>query len=91
MIGPGQRRRTDRKGRFGDRVTVTDDEWPRRGCAVGGPKFAVPPPHHDHTAALNGGSRSSATPVTVSVGGGTATSGTDFATVNDFTITVTGK
>ena len=42
------------------------------------------------TAALNGGSRSSATPVTVSVGGGasTATSGTDFATVNDFTITI---
>ena len=42
------------------------------------------------TAALNGGSRSSATPVTVSVGGGTATSGTDFATVNDFTITIAG-
>ena len=42
------------------------------------------------TAALNGGSRSSATPVAVSVGGGasTATSGTDFATVNDFTITI---
>ena len=42
------------------------------------------------TAALNGGSRSSATPVEVSVGGGTstATSGTDFATVNDFTVTI---
>ena len=42
------------------------------------------------TAALNGSSRSSDTPVEVSVGGGTstATSGTDFATVSDFTVTI---
>ena len=40
------------------------------------------------TGTLDGGARTSATPVAVSVGGGTATSGTDFATVNDFTLTI---
>ena len=42
------------------------------------------------TAALNGAPRSSDTPVEVSVGAGTstATSGTDFATVSDFTVTI---
>ena len=40
------------------------------------------------TAALNGAPRSSDTPVEVSVGTRTATSGTDFATVNDFTVTI---
>ena len=42
------------------------------------------------TATLNRGARLSDTPVTVSVGGGTstATAGTDFATVSDFTVTI---
>ena len=42
------------------------------------------------TAALNRGARLSDTPVTVSVGAGTstATSGTDFVAVNDFTVTI---
>ena len=40
------------------------------------------------TGTLNGGASASATPVTVSVYSGTATSGTDFATVNDFTLTI---
>ena len=40
------------------------------------------------TGTLDGGARTSATPVAVSVGGGTATAGTDFATVNDFTLTI---
>ena len=42
------------------------------------------------TATLNGGSRSSDTPVDGERGRGTstATSGTDFATVNDFTVTI---
>ena len=42
------------------------------------------------TVELNGAPRLSDTPVTVSVGGGTstATSGTDFATVSDFTVTI---
>ena len=40
------------------------------------------------TAALNGGTRDADTPVTISVGSGTATSGSDFTAVNDFTITI---
>ena len=40
------------------------------------------------TAALNGGTRGEATPVAVTVGSGTATSGTDFAEVAGFTITI---
>ena len=40
------------------------------------------------TATLNGGTRSATTPVTVNVGSGTATSGTDFAAVGAFTITI---
>ena len=40
------------------------------------------------TATLNGATRDAATPVTVTVGSGTATSGADFATVSDFTITI---
>ena len=75
-------------------VTVDDDEFASRGVllsanikevleSAGATAITV-------TAALNGGSRSSDTPVEVSVGGGTstATSGTDFATVNDFTVTI---
>ena len=40
------------------------------------------------TASLNGGTRSEATPVAVTVGSGTATSGTDFAAVTGFTISI---
>ena len=40
------------------------------------------------TARLNGGTRGDATPVAVTVGSGTATSGTDFAAVTGFTITI---
>ena len=40
------------------------------------------------TGRLDGGARTSATPVTVSVDSGTATAGTDFATVSDFTLTI---
>ena len=40
------------------------------------------------TATLNGGTRNAATPVVVAVGSGTATSGTDFAAVSAFTITI---
>ena len=40
------------------------------------------------TARLNSGTRGSDTPVAVTVGSGTAASGTDFATVSGFTITI---
>ena len=40
------------------------------------------------TARLNGGTRGDATPVAVTVGSGTATSGTDFAAVAGFTISI---
>ena len=40
------------------------------------------------TASLNGAARAAAIPVTVSVTGGTATSGTDYAPVSNFTITI---
>ena len=40
------------------------------------------------TAALNGAARTTATDVTVSRTGGTATSGTDYAAVSDFTIVI---
>ena len=40
------------------------------------------------TGTLDGGARTSATAVAVSVAGGTATAGTDFDTVNNFTLTI---
>ena len=40
------------------------------------------------TGTLDEGARTSATPVTVSVGGGTATAGTDFGAVSNFTLTI---
>ena len=40
------------------------------------------------TATLNGATRSSETPVVVTVGSGTAVAGTDFGTVDNFTITI---
>ena len=73
-------------------VTVTDDESASTGVQLSVDKSSLGESDSATTitvtAALNGGSRSSATPVTVSVGSGTATSGTDFATVSDFTITI---
>ena len=75
-------------------VTVDDDEFASTGLrlsanikevleSAGATAITV-------TAALNDGSRLSDTPVEVSVGAGTstATAGTDFATVNDFTVTI---
>ena len=75
-------------------VTVDDDEFASTGLwlsanikevleSAGATAITV-------TVALNGAPRLSDTPVTVSVGGGTstATAGTDFATVNDFTVTI---
>ena len=43
------------------------------------------------TASLNNSPLPTATDVTVSVTGGTATSGTDYATVSDFTVTIAGE
>ena len=40
------------------------------------------------TASLNGGTREAATPVTVTVGSGTASADTDFEAVTGFTITI---
>ena len=75
-------------------VTVDDDEFASTGLwlsanikevleSAGATAITV-------TVELNGAPRASDTPVTVSVGGGTstATSGTDFATVSDFTVTI---
>ena len=75
-------------------VTVDDDEFASTGLllsanikevleSAGATVITV-------TATLNRGARLSDTPVTVSVGAGTstATAGTDFATVNDFTVTI---
>ena len=75
-------------------VTVDDDEFASTGLwlsanikevleSAGATAITV-------TVELNGAPRLSDTPVTVSVGGGTstATSGTDFATVSDFTVTI---
>ena len=73
-------------------VSVDDDETPSSGVTL----TVVPDSIGEGaaatsitvTAALNGGTRGSATPVVVSVGSGTATSGTDFETVTGFTITI---
>ena len=43
------------------------------------------------TGTLNGAARTSATSVNVSVGGGTATAGTDFDTVSDFALTIPAR
>ena len=73
-------------------VTVDDDETASSGVtltvspdAVGEGASATTV---TVTARLNGGTRSGATPVTVTVGSGTAVSGTDFAAVAGFTITI---
>ena len=73
-------------------VTVDDDE-----TASSGVTLTVSPESVSEgasstpvtvTARLNGGTRGEATPVSVTVGSGTATSGTDFAAVTGFTITI---
>ena len=73
-------------------VTVTDDESASTGVLLSVDNQDVGESASATTitvtAALNGGSRSSTTPVVVSVGTGTATAGIDFATVNNFTITI---
>ena len=73
-------------------VTVTDDESASTGVLLSVDNQDVwesaSATTITVTATLNGGSRSSATPVVVSVGTGTATAGIDFATVNNFTITI---
>ena len=73
-------------------VTVEDDE-----TATTGINLSVDTPTLSEgaaatsvsvTAELNGAPRDAATAVTVSVGSGTATAGTDFATVAAFTVTI---
>ena len=73
-------------------VTVDDDE-----TASSGVTLTVSPESVSEgasattvtvTASLNGGTRGDATPVSVTVGSGTATSGTDFAAVTGFTISI---
>ena len=73
-------------------VTVDDDETASSGVALtvspntvgegaGATTITV-------TATLDGGTRDSATPVAVTVGSGTAISGTDFETVTGITVTI---
>ena len=73
-------------------VTVDDDETPSSGVTLSVPPDAVSEGAGATpvtvTAALNGGTRDAATPVTVTVGSGTATAGTDFEAVTGFTITI---
>ena len=73
-------------------VTVDDDETPSSGVTLsvspdsvgeGADATAI-----TVTAALNGGTRGSATPVAVTADSGTATSGTDFGVVTGITITI---
>ena len=73
-------------------VTVDDDETPSSGVTL-----SVSPDSVGEgavataitvTAALNGGTRGSATPVAVTADSGTATSGTDFGEVTGITITI---
>ena len=73
-------------------VTVDDDE-----TASSGVTLTVSPDSVSEgasattvtvTASLNGGTRGDATPVSVTVGSGTATSGTDFAAVTGFSISI---
>ena len=73
-------------------VTVEDDETASTGVALSVNVDEVSEADNDTTvtvtARLNGGSRPANTVVTVSVGSGTATSGTDFEAVTNFTITI---
>ena len=74
----------------GTEVTITDDETASTSVAltvdpatVGEDAAAT-----TVTATLNEAARAEAIEVTVSVGSGTATSGTDFAAVSDLTVTI---
>ena len=73
-------------------VTVDDDETASNGVTLTLSPESVSEGAAATTvtvrARLNGGTRGEATPVTVTVGSGTATSGTDFAAVSRFTITI---
>ena len=73
-------------------VAVDDDETPSTGVTLtlspekvgeGADATTV-----TVTARLNGGARLAETPITVSVGSGTAVSGTDFTRISDFAITI---
>ena len=73
-------------------VMVDDDETPSDGITL----TAAPTSLAERadattvtvTATLNGGTRDADTPVTVNIDSGTATSGADFAAVDDFTIMI---
>ena len=73
-------------------VTVDDDETASTGVTLSvSPESlgeAAAATTVTVTARLNGGTRGAATPVSVTVGSGTATSGTDFAAVTGFTISI---
>ena len=73
-------------------LTITDDDTPSTGITLTVSPDRVAEDATTEsvtvTAALNGAARSSDTPVIVSVTGGTASAGPDFATVADFTITI---
>ena len=73
-------------------VSVDDDETASSGVTLTVAPGAVAESANATnivvTATLNGGTRDATTPVVVSAGSGTATSGTDFAAVNNFTITI---
>ena len=73
-------------------VTVDDDETPSSGVTLSVSPVAVSEGAGATpvtvTAALNGGTRDAATPVTVTVGSGTAIADTDFEAVTGFTITI---
>ena len=73
-------------------LTITDDDTASTGIELGLNPASVTEGGGAQTitvtAALDGTPRATATDVTVSRTGGTATSGTDYAAVSDFTITI---
>ena len=73
-------------------LTITDDDTPSTGITLTVTPDRVAEDATTEsvtvTATLDGAARSSDTPVIVSVIDGTASAGTDFATVADFTITI---
>ena len=73
-------------------LTITDDDTASTGIELGLDPASVTEGGGAQTitvtAALDGAARPTATDVTVSRTGGTATSGTDYAAVSDFTITI---
>ena len=79
---------------MGTSLTLTDDETASTGLTLSVNPASVGEADSATavvvTAALHGGARGEATAVTVAVGDGTdsATEGTDYATVSDFTVTI---